>query len=506
MRKFERRWTVTIILILLSAVCHGADRSPLSAAKERPAAVAGSFYPGDRAQLSAFVDRAVANTLVPATGNPVVAIIAPHAGYPFSGAVAAHSYALLRASKFTRVVIIGPSHYQAFGYSSVYEGDAYSTPLGKVAVDREFARKLAKAGGSIRLASAGHSVGEPSEHSIEVELPFLQRTLGDFRVVPIVMGDQSYPASRALGLALAKLLKGDHSTLLVASSDLSHYHGYDQASRMDHNLLHAIQQDDFLSVSVNTERRVWEACGAGPIVTVMMASERLGASNPQLLKYANSGDVTRDRNRVVGYGAVAFLRGGERASAQPFALGEAERQELLTIARLSVESAVRNRKPYEPPAPSSSSLLQERGVFVTLTKHGQLRGCIGYTSPLLPLYVSVRDVAAYAALRDPRFPPVRSSELSDLEYEVSVLSPFRHVLDPKTVQVGQHGLLIRRGGEEGILLPQVPVEQGWDRNTFLEQVARKAGLEEEAWRDESADLFTFTALVFSDHEKPAAQR
>jgi len=500
MRKSFARWIIAALaLLLVSPACHSADRSASDNSKERPAAVAGSFYPGDPAQLSSFVDHALANAVVPAANNPVVAIISPHAGYPFSGVVAAHSYALLKGKQFKRVIIIGPSHYEGFGYSSVYDGDAYHTPLGRVAVDREFARTLANSDRSIRIATSGHSVGERAEHSIEVQLPFLQRTLGDFTIVPIVMGDQSYDASRALGIALAKLLKHDSSTLLVASSDLSHFHAYHEASRMDHNLLTAIEQDDYLSVSQNTERRVWEACGAGPIVAVMIAVERLGAASPQLLKYANSGDVTTDKSRVVGYGAVAFLRGGENVTAPTFTLTEAERAELLRIARLSVESAVRDRKPYRPPSPSSLGLLQERGAFVTLTRHGELRGCIGYTSPLLPLYMAASDVAAYAALRDPRFPPVRPDELSDLEYEISVLSPFHHVIDPKLVKVGQHGLLIRRGEQQGILLPQVPVEQKWDRATFLQEVSLKAGLENDAWRDELADLFTFTALVFSDH-------
>lgn len=239
----------------------------------------------------------------------------------------------------------------------------------------------------------------------------------------------------------------------------------------------------------------------------MIAAQRLGASPPKVLKYANSGDVTGDKSRVVWYGALASMRTADSGAGAKFALSDNERAELLKIARASVESAVRDRKAYEPVAPSSDVLLQERGVFVTLTKKGELRGCIGYVSPIRPLYMAVRDVAAYAALRDSRFPPVKPEELRDLQYEISVLSPFQHVLKPETVRVGEHGLLIRQGDREGVLLPQVPVEQHWDRRTFLEQASEKAGLSADAWQDGATDVFTFTALVFSEHDtKDARER
>ena len=335
-----------------------------------------------------------------------MALIAPHAGYPYSGGVAAFSYAALKGRKFQRVVIIAPSHFDAFPFSSVYDGDAYVTPLGKIPVDKEFAGKLAAQSNSIRLSGRGHErAGEQSEHSLEVQLPFLQRTLGDFQLVPIVMGDQSYEASRALGVALAKLI-GKSDTLIVASSDLSHYHPYDEASTIDHNTLQAIEEWDYYDLSRNLQSRVWEACGGGPIVAAMMAAERLGANRADLLKYANSGDVTGDRSRVVGYGALALYKSAAKAaSAPPFSLTAKEKQELLSVARKSAETAVRERKQYTPP-PASPALQQDRGAFVTINKNGELRGCIGYIAPLEPLIDTVAMWRGYAASRDPRFPPV----------------------------------------------------------------------------------------------------
>lgn len=472
----------------------------------RQPAVAGSFYPADPRELEKMIDGFLARAGNPVTQEPLVALIAPHAGYQYSGAVAAHSYAQLKGRKFARVVVIAPSHFEGFDFTSVYDGESYVTPLGAIPVDKAFAARLASLGPGIRLSRRGHTpAGQQGEHALEVELPFLQRTLGHFQLVPIVMGDQSYESSRALGVALAKLIQGT-DTLIVASSDLSHFHPADEASRLDHNTLQAIEDWDTLSLSRNFQSRVWEACGGAPIVAAMIAAQRLGANQARILKYANTGDVTGDRSRVVGYGAVALLRAP--ASARPqgarFSLSDRDKQELLRIARRSAEMAVKDKKVYEPRVPASAALLQERGAFVTLREKGELRGCIGYVSAVKPLYLTVRDVAALAALRDSRFPPVTPGELGRLEYEVSVISPFRQVLDVKQIKVGRDGLMILKGGQNGILLPQVPTEESWDRNTFLEQVAIKAGLPPRAWKDEDADLFAFTAMVFAEPKSPEA--
>ena len=466
------------------------------AQRVRPPAVAGTFYPADPKELGRMVDDFLARAPSPPLNN-VVAIVAPHAGYIYSGPVAAFSYASVKGRKIARVVVIAPSHYESFGFSAIYDGTAYATPLGQIPVDRAFALKLAKMSPSIKLSEAGHG---PREHSLEVQLPFLQRVFGEFQLVPVIMGDQSYEASRALGMALAKLVQGT-DTLIVASSDLSHYHPYAEAVNLDHKTLKAIEEWDYLNMSRNFESRVWEACGGGPIVAAMMAAERLGANKAAILKYANTGDATGDQSRVVGYGAVAMLKEPSRAAAgeETFSLSRKEQDVLLEIARKSTEAAVRGRKWFEPAA-GEEGLLQERGAFVTLTIHDHLRGCIGYVAPIKPLYLTVRDVAALAAVRDSRFPPVSPGELSQLEYEISVLSPMRRVLDLREIHVGRDGLLVRFRDQEGVLLPQVAVEEHWDRMTFVEQACRKAGLPNDAWMSPETDIFRFTALVFGHHE------
>jgi AmmeMemoRadiSam system protein B/AmmeMemoRadiSam system protein A len=502
-----RRMVLVSMAGLLCAIAVITGTTITEAAQSiRQPVVAGSFYPQDPKSLAATVDTLMAHAQVPATKGQVIALIAPHAGYTYSGPVAAHSYALLRGLPVHRVVVIAPSHFEAFPFSSVYDGDGYATPLGRVPIDKEFAQKLASSSPLIRLSSRGHAPPsqDQGEHALEVQLPFLQQTLSDFQLVPVVMGDQSYEASRALGVALAELSRGS-DTLIVASSDLSHYHTYDEASALDRKTLNAIQEWDYLTLSRNFQSRVWEACGGGPIVAAMIAADRLGANKAEVLKYATTGDVTGDHSRVVGYGAVALLKDTKRHSEPTrFSLSGQDRKDLLDIARKSVETAVKERKLFQPPADLSQGLRDDRAAFVTITMRGELRGCIGYTAAVEPLALAVRDVAVSAALRDPRFPPVKASELPELRYEISVLSPLRRVLDTNQIRVGEHGLLIKKGDYEGLLLPQVAKEQRWDRNTLLEQTAVKAGLPPKAWRDKDTDIFAFTALVFGESTVPLA--
>lgn len=516
------RKSVMAISILTTAT---VAPPPGSAAqpKLRPAGVAGMFYPADPAALTGMMDTMLSHVSLPKIDGQIIAAVAPHAGYPYSGPVAAYTYAALKGHKFARVVVIAPSHYEAFDFTAVYDGDGYVTPLGTVPVDKVFAHELTKTSSSIRLSGRGHlATPRGAEHAIEVQLPWLQHVLGTFTLVPIVMGDRNYESSRALGVALAKLIRkegkpkkrgskdgaGDMpgDTLILASSDLSHYHPYDDAEAIDHKTLNALQAWDYLSMSRNFETRVWEACGGAPIVAAMIAAEHMGANKAEVLDYANSGDVTGDRSRVVGYSADAFVNApGEKATEAPFSLDEKEKEELLALARASVEHAIRDRSLYEPEAPADQAFDQERGAFVTLSEDGKLRGCVGYTSGVEPLYKTVRDTAALAALRDPRFRPVTVQELPQLEYEISVLSPLLHVRDMREIAVGQHGLLIKNGNKEGLLLPQVPVEQNWDRTTFLEQTCVKAGMEPDCWKDEDTDIFRFTALVFSEHSSVAVK-
>jgi len=498
------------LFVLMVAVPHQTDCA--ADQQVRPAGVAGGFYPGDPKELTAMIDGLLVQNTVPQVQGTLVALVCPHAGYQFTGPVAAACFAQLKGQKFNRVVIIAPSHYVNFPFSSIYDGDAYATPLGEVPVDKDFRAKLAHLSSTLKVSDRGHvKEAENAEHSLEVQLPWLQRTLGEFKLVPIIMGDQNYDLERALGRALAKALltetpQARAQTLILVSSDLSHYHPYDYAEKVDHQTLQAIADWDYLSLSRNFalwERgeKTWEACGGGPIVAAMIAAEGLGATHAQILKYANSGDATGDKTRVVGYGAVAITQGtpAETKKSAEFSLSGRERDALLKIARASVETAVRDRKMLAVDTANFPRLAEARGAFVTLKEHGDLRGCIGYITPMKSLAETVRDVAAYAALQDTRFSPVTAQELPLLEYEISVMSPLRRVSDIKEIKVGKHGLIMKKGDIEGILLPQVPVEEHWNRDTFIEETCLKAGLPRQAWKDQDTDIYMFTAQVFGEH-------
>jgi len=476
--------------------------------KVRPAMVAGSFYPAGPAQIRAVVDGFINSGKFPKTEGSLFALVAPHAGYQFSGQVAGHAYALLKGRRYKRVVVIAPSHLESFSYASVYNGDAYTTPLGRVQLDKRFAEELADSSPLLRLSNSGHGwVMGRGEHSLENQLPFLQQTLGDFKLVPIIMGTQNYEVERALGVALAKLIKVDPvthqpDTLIVASSDLSHYHPYDEAVKLDRMVLGAIADGDVFSLSRNAQHNIWEACGGGSIVAAMMAAERLGANSRVILNYANSGDVTGDKSRVVGYSAAAIARNDNIANdnSKPFiTLSDLDKETLLGLAKKSVESAVRENKAMSLPANLPEALQNARGAFVTLKKNGRLRGCIGYTVASKTLAETVRDVAALAATNDRRFRPVKPDELGKLDYEISVLSPLHRVKNVEDIRVGRDGLLIKRGEAEGLLLPQVPVEQRWNRDTFLEETSVKAGLMPNAWQAPDADLYAFEAVVLKKY-------
>lgn len=496
-----------LLAFLASAPIRRVDGS--EGPKERRPAVAGSFYPADPVRLSSMIDGMLAQAAPQPTDGPVLAAVAPHAGYPYSGPVAAWTYAALKGHRYDRVVVIAPSHFEAFGFSSVYDGDAFLTPLGTIPVDRQFAQQLAGTDSTIRLAEQGHTpMAAGGEHAIEVQLPWLQKVLGSFSLVPIVMGDQSYQSSRALGRALAKVIQTEDSrnsppggTLILASSDLSHYHPYAEAESIDRKTLGALAAWDYFSMSRNFQKRTWEACGGAPIVAAMIAAERMGANKADVLRYGNSGDTGGDRSRVVGYSAAVFVKTGQGAAQEaPFSVSSEQKAELLALARNSAQHAVQTHSAYDPPPVADEALLQEYGAFVTLTEAGSLRGCIGYTTPVRPLYLTVCDAAAHAALHDPRFRPVSPAELSRLHFEISVLSPLRHVTDIEQIQVGRDGLLIKNGDNEGLLLPQVPVELKWDHQTFLEHTCLKAGLSSNRWKDDNTDIFKFTAVVFGERD------
>ena len=485
---------------VLSSFLTGASLQAASVPERiRESVIAGAWYPADPAILRGKIDGFLRQADVEPPAGKLVALIAPHAGYRYSGQVAAHAYKLLQTRKFKTVVIVAPSHYARFWGVSVYDRGSYRTPLGTVPLDMELIAELKRKDPSIRYVAEAHQ----KEHSLEIQLPFLQVLLPDVKLVPLVMGNQDLSTCRKLAETLANLTR-DKSVLIVASTDLSHFHSYSDAQILDNRVVGHVRQMSIEGLASDLAAGLCEACGGGPLLAVLTASRLIGANKCEVLKALNSGDVTGDRSRVVGYMAAACWQQDAKTQA-PIPTGfprgaslsftSEEKALLHHIARQSVEAVLSGRKTV--PLPQLPPRLQESaGAFVTIRKHKQLRGCIGHISGIYPLAETVSKMSQTAALKDPRFPPVRKEELPELEFEISVLSPLQPISDVNMIQIGVHGIYIKQGARSGLLLPQVAGEFGWDRIAFLEHTCRKAHLDKDAWKDPQTHIFIFSAEVF----------
>lgn len=486
----------TLSLVLLAGTARAqttgtevAGTQEAGSREVRPPAVAGSFYPSDPVSLIREVDaHLAAGGEVPGDalrGKAVRAVLVPHAAYRFAGDVAGQVFRRVRGHPYEAVVIMAPSHRVGFRGASIYPGRALATPLGEVPIHLGIARRLAAVDDSIFFSNRGYE----REHSVEVQLPFIQRVLPDVPVVPLVVGYQSLELGFHLARTLAAVLEG-HDVLLVASSDLSHYHTRSEADWLDRELLALIETDDPFMVGYEVFRGRLEACGAGPILTVLDTARRMGAERVEVVARGDSGEASGDSTHVVGYGGVVVREG----TSPRMGLRDREGEVLVELARSTIEAAV-SRSVLPALTDLPPRLMEKQGAFVTLRRNGQLRGCFGRVLPNGPLALTVREVAIGSALKDPRFPPVGPSELEDLSVEVSLVSPIRplEVEEIVDLKMGRDGVMIIRGDRSGLLLPAVAAEQGWDRQTFLERLCTKAGLPPGAWRDPAARLFVFAA-------------
>jgi AmmeMemoRadiSam system protein B/AmmeMemoRadiSam system protein A len=480
----------------------------------RAAAVAGTFYPGDPEKLRAAVSAYLALADPPEILGDIIALMVPHAGYEYSGLAAARAFKALDGCQYDTVVLIGPSHQQMVpGGAAVSGVDYWETPLGQIPVDTQLREQLLVLGDTVYVADGPHAY----EHCLEVELPFLQSVLGDFAILPLVMTDFSDQNTTTLAQLLVRAI-GDRDVLMVASTDMSHYPAAQEAARVDGEMLTTIARLEPAQVYQADERLMAEGvpdlhctlCGLGPLVVAMKAARMLGADRVEGVTYSNSAEVEpATSDRCVGYGTAVFV--GERQAAaaredadepeavEPGELIEAQRQFLLTLARDTIREHLTSG---DAPAAVSddAAMQQQRAVFVTLHKRGQLRGCIGQIIARQKLIEAVRDAAISAATEDPRFRAVTIDELDDIDIEISVLSPMVIVSDPAEIEVGTHGVMVVQGSRRGVFLPQVAPEQGWDRETMLTELcAHKAGLAPDAWQHD-ATLYVFTAQVFGEHD------
>ena len=514
-------WRISLLGLLVFALGCGAgsesarnpqtnDPVPNAAAADssgrvREPAVAGLFYPADEAALRRTVDGLLAR----AAEHPIQrlrGLICPHAGYEFSGPTAAIGYKTLAGRQIDTVIVLGPSHYAFLSQASIPNAQAYRTPLGLVPIS-EKAAKLAGLEpfaleprcrvqrpawwpqGPRAATPVAEDTAETWEHSVEVQVPFLQRQVGTFKLLPVILGEVD-PA--AIAQAIAGVI--NEKTIVVASSDLSHYYTYDVAKGLDSRCLKAI-----CDMNID-DMKSQEACGKTPILSLMHLA-KLKGWKPELLNARNSGDVTGEKDRVVGYSSVAFYE------PVPEGLSAAEQKTLLELARrVLVKVAADAGSPSIEVAPKDlpAKFLEKKACFVTLTKSGDLRGCIGHLEAREALYQAVMDNARNAAVQDPRFPPVRPDEVAKIHIEISVLTEPKPLAfsSPQDLlnklQPHTDGVILRIGSRRATFLPQVWTQLP-DKVDFLGHLAQKAGCEASAWRGKDTQVSIYHVECFEEH-------
>ncbi len=468
----------------------------------RQSAVSGSFYPANKNELQEQINALLLSNEKITNDQMIKLLVVPHAGYDYSGAVAAAGFKQIEGQTISQVIILGSSHQAWFNGAVIDESDSWQTPLGEVALDKELAEKLINQENDIIFSSSHHS----QEHSLEVELPFLQTVLKNFKIVPILLGNANDQTIEKLADLITQNF--DEKTLTVVSTDLSHYPSYDIAQQVDQNTINSIISGDV----VNFERTISQqmsigypnldtcVCGEKAVKTGMLIAQKLGQANWQLVKYANSGDSTSpelrgaSESRVVGYAAIIWTQKSAKKEHYP-----GSSQLLLKIARETLETHLKNKKTPEYNI-DDPKLNEKLGVFVTLRKNDQLRGCMGDFDPKTPLWQTVQRQAITAATEDPRFSPVGYDELKEIKIEISVLSKPKEIDDWQKIELGKHGVVLRQGSRGGTFLPQVATETGWALEEFLSQLcSQKAGLPPECYKDQKTKLLVYTAEVLGEN-------
>ena len=490
--------------------CNGQTREPVV----RPATQANRFYDGNAQRLSQEVDSFLALHRGSADSRRVAALIVPHAGYYYSGNVAASAYMALNPKlPYKRIFLLGPSHHEWLDGASVNtEADYYATPLGNVKVDRETGMVLTTTDGTDLTDSEKVFFYRPEahdrEHCLEVQLPFLQRRLGDVPpIVPIIISTNDFQKLSRMAEALKPYFTDEN--LFVISSDFSHYPTYEDAYEADGKTGKAIESGDvgqFIAAIEKNARSgkrnlATSACGEFAIITLMLMLD----SNYEVkhLVYQNSGDIgDTDHSRVVGYHSFAILRNGTGGNGQTrtntdFVLSDNDKKKLKEIALNSIKDSLDGKSVSVRVSPMQDypMLSKKCGAFVSLHKHGHLRGCIGHFGEDTPLYEIVAEMARAAAFEDPRFMPVSREELDDIDIEISVLTPMRRIQSLDEFELHRHGIYIRKGYRSGTFLPQVADEVNWTKEEFVGHCSQdKAGLGWNGWKD--AELYVYEAIVF----------
>ncbi|MBN1196584.1 MAG: AmmeMemoRadiSam system protein B [Candidatus Aminicenantes bacterium] len=464
----------------------------------------GAWYPEDPRKLNQLLDHCFRGVRPQVDPGAVGGLVAPHAGLVHSGAVAAQAYIHLQGrSDIRRVILLGVSHSGNFSGACVSTFLFNSTPLGKVPLDREAVDRLARQPGfQVDNRIMQH------EHSLENQLPFLQRVLAnsDYKIVSVLFGRVPFKDLEEMAAVIRSIV--DDHTVVVASSDLTHYgsrFGYspfkkdvaEQLHRLDRGLLEKVTALDHTGYREYLRRTGMTMCGAVPVGIWMHLFDKR-SHELKTVAYATSGDANRDYSLSVGYGCVVAVRKKDAETK----LNATEKNTLLTIARRTLESALtgRDRETILADVKLTPAMKRKTGVFVTLRKGHALRGCIGSIVGTRPLFRGVMANARNAAFGDPRFTDLKASELKELTIEISVMTPLQPIRDYRSIRLGTDGVIIRKNGASAVYLPQVATETGWDLDTFLSSLCRKAGLPDRAYRSAQMQFLVFQAQVFDEED------
>jgi len=453
---------------------------------------AGQFYPAGKTDLRVMIDNLLEKAAPKTVSGDTFVLISPHAGYGYSGQTAAFGYKLIKGRPYKTVIVLGAGHHKPFNGAVFHPRGSFMTPLGRVDIDEEFIKRISGKDPDFFSDEAVFA----GEHSVEVQLPFLQKALHGFSIVPVIVGDCTLDACKKIALLLKQAIGERKDVLVVASTDL--YHGYDpdEAAKTDALTLDLIKKMDYEGLYYALRDEKAQACGGFAAVIALILSKETGYDKVELLNHTNSGILTGKNIKgewIVGYASIAILKPEEKVM-----LNDQQRKRLLKIARDSIATYLKTGRKLEVNE-GDPVLAQEMGAFVTLNKDGQLKGCIGSLTATQPLYLTVRDMAIEAAVDDPRFSPLKQEELDEVEIEISALSPLQRVDSADKIALGKDGVVVRKGYHSGVFLPQVATETGWSKDEFLNNLCeQKAGLAPSAWKDKETELYIFGAEVFSE--------
>jgi len=464
--------------------------------KIRKEAVAGLWYPDNATELTEMLenfDKQNCDNEIKNVKN-ASGLIVPHAGFIYSGHTASCGFKAVKDNNYEVAVILGTSHRFREGVVSVYDGSFAKTPLGNLKINRELTEKLLKNDEKIEFIEKIHS----QEHSLEAELPFIRYYLGDIEIVLVLASTEDEETLLKTGEIISAWIKqSGKKTLVVASSDMSHYHSYEDAVKMDRKTISLIEAGNPKALETSINSKKCELCGWDSLKIFNKIMKDLNALKPELIHYENSGDAvpgSREKG-VVGYMAMTFSKEEEKGNYYEKSL----RENLLKSARESIAYTLKNKKEFKPEKPENKKLNEERAVFVTLKINKELRGCIGQMFATGPLYLAVTQMAHSAAFKDPRFSPLTEDELKKVHIEISVLTPMKKVKDWKEIKNGIDGIWIKKGYHQGVFLPQVATETGWDLETFLSNLCtHKAGLPADCYKDPETEIYKYQVELFEE--------